>query len=63
MTVLLLQVFVSLMLVAGALAFFVWVVRGRTLEHSDRLSLMPLDDDAPPAPVPSTAVAPPTRES
>lgn len=46
MNVMVLQVFVSLMLVAGSIVLFVFTVRSRTLEHSDRLSLSPLDDDA-----------------
>lgn len=45
MEVLILQVFVSLMLVVGALLLFVRSVRARDFEHSDRLSLLPLDDD------------------
>lgn len=45
MNVILLQVFVSLMLVAGMVSLFVYTVRSRTLEHSDRLSLAPLEDD------------------
>ena len=48
MSVIVLQVFVSLMLVVGALVLFVWTVRGRTLDHADRLSLTPLEDDSPP---------------
>ncbi len=47
MSVIALQVFVSLMLVTGALVLFVWTVRSRTLEHADRLSLAPLEDDQP----------------
>lgn len=43
-----LQVFVSLVLVASALVLFLYVVQNRTLEHSDRLSLAPLDDDVAP---------------
>ncbi len=58
MDVMILQVFVSLMLVAGSIALFVWTVRGRTLEHADRLSLAPLDDDARPSTAPP-AEAPP----
>ena len=50
MSVIVLQVFVSLMLVAGSVVLFVWTVRGRTLEHSERLSLAPLEDDAAPPP-------------
>jgi hypothetical protein len=49
MTVMVLQVFVSLMLVAGSLVLFVYTVRSRTLEHADRLSLTPLEDDTRPA--------------
>ncbi len=40
-----LQVFVSLMLVAGSVVLFVYTVRSRTLEHVDRLALAPLEDD------------------
>ncbi len=29
----------------GAVLFFAWTVRERTLEHADRLALLPLDDD------------------
>ena len=46
MNVLTLQIFVSLMLVAGAVALFVFTVRSRTFEHADRLALAPLEDDA-----------------
>lgn len=54
MTIIVLQVFVSLMLVAGAIALFVFTVRSRTLEHADRLSLAPLEDDLPQPAAPST---------
>lgn len=51
MNVLVLQVFVSLMLVASSVLLFAYSVRHRDHEHADRLSLFPLDDDgAPPAP-------------
>jgi hypothetical protein len=46
MTVVALQVFVSLMLVAGSLLLFVHGVRQRDHEHADRLALAPLEDDA-----------------
>jgi cbb3-type cytochrome oxidase maturation protein len=46
MEVLILTVFVSLTLVAGGLTFFVWNVHHGTHDHSDRLSLLPLEDDA-----------------
>jgi nitrogen fixation-related uncharacterized protein len=49
MNVMVLQVFVSLMLVAGSVVLFVFTVRSRTFEHADRLSLTPLEDDARPA--------------
>jgi hypothetical protein len=45
MNVIVLQVFVSLMLVAGSVLLFIFTVRSRTLEHADRLSLAPLEDD------------------
>jgi hypothetical protein len=45
MSVMVLQVFVSLMLVAGSVLLFVFTVRSRTLEHADRLALAPLEDD------------------
>jgi hypothetical protein len=48
-----LQVFVSLVLVAGSLVLFVHSVRQRDHEHADRLSLVPLEDDNP-APVVQT---------
>lgn len=48
MNVIVLQVFVSLMLVLGAVVLFVWTVRAHTLEHADRLALAPLDEDANP---------------
>ncbi|MFZ5445509.1 MAG: cbb3-type cytochrome oxidase assembly protein CcoS [Myxococcota bacterium] len=47
MNVIVLQVFVSLMLVLGSLVLFVWTVKSRTFDHSDRLSLAPLEDDPP----------------
>jgi hypothetical protein len=45
--VIVLQVFVSLMLVAGSVVLFVFTVRSRTLEHADRLALAPLEEDLP----------------
>ena len=49
MNVIVLQVFVSLMLVVGSLVLFVWTVRAGTLDHADRLSLAPLDEAKPAA--------------
>ncbi len=46
MIILLLQVFVSLMLVAGSVVLFVYTIKSRTLEHADRLSLAPLEPDS-----------------
>ena len=45
MNVLVLQVFVSLMLVAGSVVLFAYSVRQRDHEHADRLSLVPLEDE------------------
>jgi cbb3-type cytochrome oxidase maturation protein len=47
MEVLILTVFVSLMLVAGELIFFAWNLRHGTHDHTDRLSLLPLEDERP----------------
>ena len=47
MAVLILQVFVSLVLVAGSLLLFGVSVRNRDHEHADRLSLLPMADDDP----------------
>ncbi len=62
MSVLVLQVFVSLMLVAGSVLLFAFSVRHRDYEHADRLSLFPLEDDsarpAPPSPPPSQSDIP-----
>ena len=49
MEVLILQVFVSLVLVLGSVLLFAQSVRGRDYEHADRLALSPIaDDDAKP---------------
>ena len=53
MNVVALQVFVSLMLVAGSLVLFVHSIRQRDHEHADRLSLVPLEDDDLASPVQS----------
>jgi hypothetical protein len=45
--VLVLQVFVSLLLVTGSLLLFGFSARQRDHEHADRLALAPLDDDIP----------------
>jgi hypothetical protein len=48
-SVLVLQVFVSLMLVVGALVLFAYSHKQADHEHADRLSLFPLEDDGKPA--------------
>lgn len=48
MDVLIVLVFVSLMLVVAAVLFLFSRVHGGDMDHGDRLSLMPLDDDANP---------------
>jgi len=53
--VILLQVFVSLMLVLGSVLLFAVSIRYRDHEHADRLSLIPLEDDGAPAAPPSSA--------
>ena len=40
-----LQLFVSLVLVAGSLVLFVFTCRQHDFEHADRLALKPLDED------------------
>jgi hypothetical protein len=41
-----LQVFVSLMLVAGSVLLFAFTCRQRDFEHADRLALLPLEESA-----------------
>jgi hypothetical protein len=48
MNVLILQVFVSLMLVLGSVLALLYSVKQADHEHSDRLSLLPLEDDSLP---------------
>lgn len=45
MSIVVMQVFVSLLLVGGSLVLFLHSVRQRDFDHADRLSLAPLDDD------------------
>lgn len=45
MEVLILQVFVSLMLVVGSVLLFAKSVRGGDYEHADRLALLPIAHD------------------
>jgi hypothetical protein len=44
--VVILQVFVSLVLVTGSLLLFAFSWRQRDFDHADRLALLPLHDDA-----------------
>ncbi len=46
MEVVILQVFVSLALVAGSVLLFAFTCRQRTFEQADRLALLPLDDSS-----------------
>jgi len=46
MEVLILPIAIGIVWVAGAIALFVWMVRRGSLDHSDRLALLPLKDDA-----------------
>ena len=48
MDILILQVFVSLLLVVGSIVLFAFTCRQRSFEHSDRLALLPVDDDTEP---------------
>ncbi|MBX7195899.1 MAG: cbb3-type cytochrome oxidase assembly protein CcoS [Sandaracinaceae bacterium] len=45
MEVLILTVFVSLVLAALGVGLFVWSAKSRTFEHSDRLAILPLEDE------------------
>ncbi len=46
MEVLILQVFVSLLLVVGAVLLFTFSVKQRDHEHQNRLALLPLEEDS-----------------
>ena len=50
MEVLILLILVCVLLVGGAVAFFVWTVRQGTFDQADRLALLPLDDEKPMTP-------------
>jgi hypothetical protein len=45
--VVVLQVFVSLLLVAGSVLLFAFTCRQRDFDHVDRLALLPLEDGTP----------------
>ncbi|MBC7172451.1 MAG: cbb3-type cytochrome oxidase assembly protein CcoS [Polyangiaceae bacterium] len=46
MEVLILLVFLGLLLVLSAFLGFVWTVRNGTLDHTDRLALLPLESES-----------------
>ncbi|MGE0143979.1 MAG: cbb3-type cytochrome oxidase assembly protein [Planctomycetota bacterium] len=48
MSIIPLLVFASLCLAAISVVLFLWSARLRDSEHSDRLTLMPLEEDAAP---------------
>lgn len=48
MDILILQVFVSLLLVVSSVLLFGFTCRQRSFEHSDRLALLPMEDDGAP---------------
>jgi cbb3-type cytochrome oxidase subunit 3 len=47
-----LTVFASVVLAFSAVLFFAWNVRGKSHEHTEHLSLLPLNDDDASVPVP-----------
>lgn len=50
MEILILLIFISVLLVGSAVAFFAWTVRQGTFDQADRLALLPLDDEKPMTP-------------
>lgn len=62
MNVVVLQVFVSLMLVAGSVLLFLLSVRRRDHEHADRLSLSPLESERTAPHMSSEKPTPPPAE-
>lgn len=48
MDILILQVFVSLLLVVSSVLLFGFTCRQRSFDHSDRLALLPMEDDGAP---------------
>jgi hypothetical protein len=43
--VIVLLLFIGALLVIGALVFFGWTLKTHTYQHSDRLSLLPLENE------------------
>ena len=56
MDILILQVFVSLLLVVSSVLLFGFTCRQRSFDHSDRLALLPMEDDG-------AVSSPPAKES
>ena len=54
MEVLILQIFVSFVLVFGSLLMFVYSIRQRDHEHNERLALFPIEADTIRRPVPAS---------
>jgi cbb3-type cytochrome oxidase maturation protein len=50
MEILILLIFVCVLLVGSAVAFFAWTVRQGTFDHADRLALLPLEEEQPTTP-------------
>jgi len=63
MNVLGLQIFVSLMLVLGAVCALVYSIWLADHEHADRLSLLPLDEDAREFCAPPASLSPPAQKA
>ncbi|MGB5808971.1 MAG: cbb3-type cytochrome oxidase assembly protein CcoS [Polyangiales bacterium] len=54
MEILILLIFLCIVLIAAAVAFFAWTVRQGTFDHADRLALLPLDDEDTTTPAQAT---------
>lgn len=63
MNVMVLQVFVTLMLVAGGLVLLAYSTKHSDMDHADRLSLLPVDDDEQPARKGAAAPSGPSPET
>jgi cbb3-type cytochrome oxidase subunit 3 len=50
-----LTLFASVVLAFAAVLFFAWNVRGKSHEHTEHLSLLPLTDDEAPASEPTSS--------
>ena len=48
MDALILTLFVSLVLAGAGIGLFIWSVKEGTHEHTERLALLPIEDDDPP---------------